>query len=144
MSFVERQIDLGGKSRIVKELREIRGLLQKRKQEIDDLQSRIQKLEKKLKVEGQNLEEKTEDLKGDQLFIGLKLLDREEDDDLYNLLLMTDENNGRIYKMTYEKLDILCKKISSMKIGQHLHFNDYEEEGVWCERDEDGDWVMKI
>lgn len=149
MSFVERQIDLGGQGKIIKEINEIRDSLEKKSSEIEELTSRLNKLERKVgygrdKIEEKPVSKRREDKESGPNIVGVMLLDNDEDDIFYNLLLMFSETKGQIIKVEEEKLLELCDKVEDMDIGEILSLDGYGVgEGIMCEKDQDGDWVMQ-
>jgi len=140
MSFVERQIDLKGRQKVIKEINELKELLEERGKEIESLKKRIEKLENKCGL-GKDFKERGNGEEEGKIVREMVLLEG-DGDDLCNLLLVHGENEGEIVKMTEENLIKLCRNILDLDDGERLLVDNYEERGIRCERDEDGDWVV--
>jgi len=140
MSFVERQIDLKGRQKVIKEINELKELLDEKGKEIDSLKKRIERLESKCGV-GMELNERGNDEERGKIVREMVLLES-DGDELYNLLLVQGENEGEIVKMTEDNLIRLCRNILDLDEGERLLVDNYEERGIRCERDGDGDWVV--
>jgi hypothetical protein len=152
MSFVERQIDFGSKSRILKEIKELKDEILRKGVEMDELRLRVERLERrceggsieKIKIKGEKRRVDIDNIEDDNMVADkIMLIDNDEGCDVWNLLLIFDENSGKIFKMTTEQLERFCLRIMEMEMGEYLEFTDWEEDGLMCERDEDGDWVMR-
>jgi len=139
MSFVERQVDLGGKSRLIKELKDLRVLLEERSRELEGIKKRVEKLEGKV---GLREESERDGEREDISDIRDMVLLENEDDDLYNLMFVYEDDRGEILKISRDDLVDLCRRIVELGEGDEITVSKYEQRGIWCERDEDGDWVM--